>query len=229
MRYYIRIGLFLIVANFLLAFVCSGQNAIDDLAKMNKSFMNAKSYATNVKVNFYEKLNNDTIKMSYKGFVKKSKQNYISEINGKTILLNDKCLLIVDDNQKTLYYGDPLKTETVSQNALLIDTALLKGVTFYYVDIDNNHKHVRAKYLNNEYDSIDVVFNAKEYFLEKVIYYYKQNDNILFPKVIITYSDTKIDKTIPESEFSEKEYITYKGNSILGKEERLNFKVIKKT
>src|SRR5688572_24514084 len=75
-----------------------------DLVAMNTTYLVAKSFSMDVVVSSFEKANDNTPKLIYKGRVVKAGDNYYTKMMSKTTIMNSACLLLVDDQQRMIMY-----------------------------------------------------------------------------------------------------------------------------
>lgn len=198
-----------IIAAIMMILLSSYANAQDiknDLLKMRKFYEQANSLSMNIEVKAY---GNDGKEIySDKGKVQKSGKLYYSDMTSRTMISNQKGVIVVDNNKKIILYTSSSSPGT----DIPVDTVIPKDVKLRYVSKDGKQKRIEMiDPASPLYEKTEVIINARDNSLEGVVYYYKpknESEEIAFKKVEIKYTGIEVNSSIPPSVFSEKEFVS---------------------
>ena len=190
-----------------------------ELFRMNDTYRKADNFSMKVNVKIYEKQSDTRERQSYEGMVKKQGNNYLSQMMGKTTLVNNNCVLLVDEGNKLIQYGDRPKDKKnpTDDKALCyaIDSVYLANNKLKMLSSEEGHMRILVSSEGDEvYEKTEILINTVSHVLEELTYYYKDEEKAGFSKIVISYSEVKLHAAFGKSDFSEKKYITASRNSI---------------
>ena len=206
-----------------------------DLLKMNETYSRANSYSMNIAVRVFEGKSASTEPTAYSGIVKKSNDGYFSSMKGISVIVNDHCSILVDDNQKMIVYGtsagkNPKQKDPGTQFSPVLDTALFNKNQIELKSYGNGQETFKVLTPGNEFfEKMEVTLDISSYTLSEIIYYYKSSEDISGSKVIVNYSDVKLNKAMSASVFSERAYIEKKGDKLHGIGKYVGYKLLDNT
>jgi hypothetical protein len=190
---------------------------LNDLKKMADGFANAKSYVITAQVQVSE---NEGKKksLSYTGTVMMNEDSYYMNFNGMISLANKKCMLLITDAQKTIYYNKPLNVAEIKKKLMkdgagqkmLPDSSILRGATVKLLSETAGEKTYQLAYKDtaSPYSNIDLTFSLPGYKLKSFNYSYKKSHNFSYSDVKIDYTTFKINEPVPPGYFDEKQFIS---------------------
>lgn len=187
----------------------------DELQSVYASYRTTDKFQTDITITVY---NFEDQPVVQKAQIKKSGNNYHYFIDARKVLMNNKYMLTIDENQKEIVVANSLSKEALSSSifgeeeliGLLknLDTIIDNGL------INGNHNYtILSK--ENIIEKMDLSINVKHHMLSEVIYYYNSEAGLSATKVVISYGNISTSPSFSSSEFREKQYIEkYKGSFI---------------
>lgn len=195
----------------------------------------ALSYSASIDVNMYSNAGDVKPLQTYKGAVKKNKDNYYSSMLGKTIVINSNYGLMVDEKQKVIVI-DAIKEKNKAQqealkreSLLMIDTALTKNYRLKYLVNDTKTKIIELLFPEGSpYKKMEIEIDLTTYFIKKAVYYIEKdkNQDYSFEKISVAYSHVVLNAAPAADVFSEKKYVQIKGKDIKAASAYLAYKII---
>ena len=198
----------------LLAQVCVAETSWD---KMLRLYSTAKSYSMDLSV--YFKVTGESNPIHYTGTVKQSGGNYYSSIQGITTVYGPDHWIIAYDANKTMYYGKSNDgfQKNISHNQQAFADSLLKLSVRPRLKSTNANEEVYV------FDMKEGVYTSTEYtvqvstgYLTRVVYYYRQSEDVSYEQITIDYSATAVNNEIADSWFSSRTYFTEKKGVVSG-------------
>ncbi|MCW3071739.1 MAG: hypothetical protein JWO44_1629 [Bacteroidetes bacterium] len=198
------------------------QNWKKDLLEMNKAYMNAKSFSMKVDVNSYAGLNDKKAFFRSAGEVVSSGSNYYTSMMGRITILNERCMLVVDHGQKMIVYkkNNPASAPRNGFTIASLDSSMVmmeKNVKVKYLQDNAKEKRIELTYKSGEIARMEIVLDPVTCLMREVVFYYntsKDYGNSL-AKVVVTYTDTELDREVPDSFFSENNFLVSRKNEML--------------
>ncbi len=210
---------------FCVAFVLTiqfihAQDARMLLVNMNKVYSHATSFSMGVRVKVFEAISDTNTQVVYNGNMKAQGNLYYSELMGKTTLVNRNCFLLIDEeNQVVLFNSKKPSKVNPSGEKLDIDTfldsTLFKNAQVKIVGQVGDIKKVEIIQKDDVYTRLVLSINLKTFLLTEVVYYLNDSEELGYSKLIVSYSDIKLNRELSESFFSEKQYIEKRGGKIV--------------
>lgn len=197
------------------------QNEKETLRAMYSNYNTMESLQMNVSVQLFRLSNDNAPMQQSQGKVFKDGFNYYSEMMGRTTLINKRCAVIIDNNNKVLLYSEPegkaskeKESTEVLPDSVLFGTGKLKTVS----NKNNLHCIEIVNDKDAQYRKIEMTINTLTKTLERIDYYFKPSEgrNPVFEKMTIIYSGIVINGKVSEDIFSEKKYISVSRDKITG-------------
>ncbi|MEO5643575.1 MAG: hypothetical protein ABIS12_09635 [Bacteroidia bacterium] len=195
--------------------------------KMLKLYSSSTSYSMDFKVSMNVKDENQAV--TYVGSIKKSGTNYYSSVQGTINIYGPKYWIMIQEKEKKIYYG---LNDKETNNGLVMDQ------TQFFDSLSKKREKpvLKSKSASEEvysyvmkegiYASVDYYVGLSTDFLNKVVYNYRQIEDVSYEKVTITYSGVSVNQPITNSLFSEKTYMTQKGKQFIGAGHYIGYTVI---
>lgn len=207
---------------FLILFSIAGisQDWVTDFKKMNQKYTDANSFSMSISVKIFEKLTSIEPMMSYSGKMAVSGNNYYSEMIGKITIVNENYSLLVDNSQKLIMYKNTLKNKKTEVKAdkipMSIDTAMYKNATAKYLINTATEKKIQLLFNSGQYSKIEVSINAVNNSLTQIIYFStsKSANEVSAEKIVVDYTEVKMNNEISPSLFSEKKIFKKNGDKL---------------
>jgi len=218
----------LAVVYVLLSFFAVSQTAKDDLTAMSKVFAKLTAFDMNVDIKVYKNEKDASPSFTSKGRTAKSDGKfYLSMLNKKTIL-NNKLLLVIDDQQKLLMYSrlsdDQIKLLTANQTINIDSIISSNPAEISYVVNNANEKKIIVKSNTETIKSIVISMDPKTYVLTEIVYSYATEDTKVNSKVIVRYSNFAFEAKDTQL-FSQSKYIK-SGKKITATPAYKNYRII---
>ncbi len=222
--------IFLIVGFIFYTTTCFGQVAKEDFEKINKAYAKHSTISMQVTYDLYRNKVDKTVLQSQQGEFKRSGNLYCSRIGTVQTLDTEKYKLILDEEDKniTLLGKDnstPEEANRMDVFSMNFDRLLAMCSKVVFKAENESQNSYVLSFENDEYDEMKLVFNKKTFFLEKMLLFYSQAQNMEGekedlkekPRLEITYSNIKLDVRFPENEFSYDKYLIKKDGKLVGK------------
>lgn len=213
----------LITISLLFALTGHTQQERNWLLDMSKNYRDAKSCSMSIKVGYYSSFNDSAPLLMRNGVVCFGGKYYRSNLMGKTVISNENCSLLIDENQKVIVRGAPInytKKDTSIQAPTveaLLDSGLFKNSDVKLTAQQGNTRSIKIIPKGGLYNYIVMDVDIADHTLTRMVYVYKPAEGeTQSAKVIITFSDVRINVDLNENDFSEKNFITKSKGSYAG-------------
>jgi outer membrane lipoprotein-sorting protein len=187
------------------------------LNKLSHAYADAQTYSMKVEMEIYEKNSQKAPLQSFKGSVCKSSGQYYSEMMGRTMLSNQRCVLVVDDIQKRIMYSSKDKKERTpyvmsSSIESQVDSMIKHCKAVKLIpnsSTSNNSYRIEVTPSDNDpyYSSMTILVNRKTFALEQMECIYKESEEMPYNKVVIRYENISINAPVQDSFFQESKFI----------------------
>lgn len=220
---------------FLLLPLAGMANGLEELRKMNKAYLQATSFSMQVSVQAFRKIKDAKPLYEYAGKVEKSGDNYLTEMNGRVTLNNSDYTLLADDYNKVIIVAKAAKRKKSNGLEQFIMTdSLFEGDFNYKIVSEAGGKkviEVKAKepacWENNK---MEITLNAATSVIEQLVIYPKAGadteEEYAAEKIVVKYTNIKLNAAIAEAGFSEKRFIVFRKNEIVPSEKFKTYKII---
>jgi hypothetical protein len=188
-----------------------------DLKKVNQAYRSADNLSMDISAIMYKDKNDQTGSLVGSGGMKKSGKKYYSKFGKDEMLINEKGVLIIDNQKKFMTYYEPENTAIKNTMELPdVDSILAQTDSIVYKGEDGDSKHYCFYDKDAAIKQTDIYVYKKNALLKRIIYYYKEGneeESYDMYKVVIDYKNIKLDKP-NDAVFSEKKYVLIEGGII---------------
>lgn len=206
-------------ALFLLpVFSVVAQNFKTNFASTQAAYNTLDKFYCEVGISIYDNYSSKNPEEKIASVIKKQKNNFWYSM-GKTIMVvNDKCILYINNDAKQIVYtirDKKREIEVPNQNAAaMIDSIVKKSDSVIFEGIKNNCFQYAIYASRAAIIKTELSIGQDDFLIKRICYYYDEKKYPTSNKVIIEYS--KINTTIDfsDAEFSEKKYITYSNRGL---------------
>lgn len=190
-----------------LTITAAAQTAGEIIKKMNGRYATCHSYQ--MKIDTRLLLGSHTVQQ-YTGTVAKSGEQYVSDFMGRTVLLNDQYFLMVDEERRNMVFNQRQKEQRQPPQEMLAQLDdLLKhaGDQVAYLQKESDNYQVRITLDDRHYTHADLSIRKSDYALLQFSYGLQKKTGQLYDRVVITYTDVRLDQPIPSSVFSAEAFV----------------------
>ena len=216
-----------IICFSLLSIPAIPQSITECMSKVRETYSKMESYKCDITVSIYAK--NSSEPKLFIGSVFWDRKNYYSNIMNIVELRNKKYHLYVNKNLKYIQYSNSVAIPKDNIISAQLDSVLSKLATVSVKSLSKDRITYQIDYKDNNFiRSTSITINLSKNILERVIYNYGN----LYPdteKVIVDYSNPRINESIPETDFSELMYIKIVDGKVLPAKPYSDFRILKKT
>ena len=199
------------------------------LDRMNKTYGNATSLSMSFVVDYFPVSSQLSPASTMKGEIRSSGTNYYSDAMGQIVLINNKYMLIIDKTQHTITCLPGSGTNKPDDSQVAAgspDSSWAQASKIKLLNTDGASRRIELSGNDPVYEKTEITINATNYQLEQVVFYYRKLEDGSSPKLIVRYSNVKINSGLNDSEFSEKKYIQKKNGELIASPAWSNYKVI---
>lgn len=201
----------------------TGQTWLD---RMNHAYATAKSVSMSFTVDYYTAPTQTVPVTSAKGEVRYCGTNYYSDAMGQIVIVNKRYMLLIDKAQHTITClpgSGKGKRETVTGQP---DSSWSKAASVKLLNTDGAFRRIEVSGNDPVYEKTEITVNAATYALEKVVFFYKKQEDGSRPKLVVNYANVKFNSGLTEADFSEKKYILKKNGTISAAPAWIDYKII---
>lgn len=197
----------------------TAQTAAAELEKVALSYHSAQHLSMEANVRVYTSKADKTGNFLGKGVMRKSKGNYYSRFLNDEMIINNRCVLVIDHAQKTIEFYETLKNRKRDAAKYMPDVKAIMGAndSIRYNGVKSGMKCFTFYNERSPITRTELCVNAATGFIEKIEYYYTQDDaeeSYDAYKVVVEYRNIST-KNPGEEIFSEKKYVMHKsGNTV---------------
>ena len=221
------------IAFFLLVFTASdttAQTAASELDKVSQSYLSAEHLSMEANVYVYSSKIDVAGSFLGKGVMRKSKNNYYSRFLDDEVIINSRCMLIIDHSRKTIELYDAVKSrkKNATQHLPDVKAIMASNDSVKYHGVRSGMKHFTFYNKRASVVKTELYVNAATGFIEKIEYYYSQSnveESYDAYKVVIEYQGISV-KNPGEEPFSEKKYVSRKGSNMILAPSYKNYQLI---
>ncbi len=202
------------VAGMSLAFsVAEGQpskaTAVDCLEQLNRTYLQASSYATEVHLHLYKAEEPTKPAVERNGWVKKQGLHYLIEFGGRTTLANSQCMMLADHGHKTIVFKALEKNQQPPMDVAeqLAKLPGLDEVEGQWLVNSNTEKRFRIVPESGEYSSYELSIDPKNWTLKGMSFQFRTDPSNPFERMEVRYENTQLNQRISKDTFSTKAYV----------------------
>jgi hypothetical protein len=213
------------------------QNAKADILRINEAYSKFIDMSMNITYNVF--LNYSTA-LPYEtevGFFKQHRNQRYNKLKEIESLQNKDYLVVVDNDQRRIVVGNPVKFDPSKITLLNLDSALSTCSSVSYLDDKPGLGGYSMRFKPNTisaFDKIELYFDKKTYIVEKLFFYYRQEMKLSKetdaisekPRLEITFSKFDFKTVNDESVFSESKFIEKKNGKYVAANTYKDYQVI---
>jgi hypothetical protein len=200
----------------LLQSICSNaQNFRDDYKKMQDAYASLDRFSCDLKIKTFEHAADSKASAVMSAALRKQGDNYSYFLGRMKMIMNDDCLLFIDEAARQMTYTIRNKKKEAAapqMPAFAIDTLIKKSDSVICKGLENGKKHYIAYSSKGLILSTELFINTETNLLENVIYHYDAK-RYSSEKVEIDYCNMQLHPEFAADEFSEKNMHSIPGES----------------
>lgn len=217
------------ICSVLVALICfysNAQNVSKEdmklvLSKMNEAYSTSKSYSMTVHHSSYAGHSSDVSIEEYTGSFLKSGDNYYSNLLDVETIQNKSAKVSVSNNQKVVIISNCIEFSKAVVDKEYLDHVLDQASKIEVSNAGNTRTYKFYMKNNGEFESYLITLNDK-YFMTKLVMNYRQERSWKNksgkeisgkPKLVVSYSNIKINTVVDASKFNFNKYIIESGES----------------
>jgi hypothetical protein len=202
----LTVGIFFLVG---LSFDGNAQNIELDLKRMNAKSKDSKLFLSKMTVDVFASEEAEKPFLTQKYVIKKNGEELFYQLDKKTILINAKCVLVINDQNKTVSYSkNKEESPSIDQPMDVNVDSLIKAYdSVKYQGKKNGLKHYVLKKKGSPIPTIEIFFNGAGDKISQLVYHYNKEKYPTNNLVKIKYTKWIINPVFEANEFSEKKYI----------------------
>lgn len=207
MKKYINIGVAVLL---LLPFFVEAQSFKNDLEAMYSSYTKATDFYAKVEVKMYEKAIDTKPTKHRKATIRKSGWNFLYDIDDTKMLMNDKCAVIVNKEEKIIVYKKGERADLSSVPEIVtpdFDSLLANYDKVVYKGFKGNNKLYTIILEDSHIKQVDVYLDKDKKWLKKMVYYYNKAITDVDSRVVVTFSGISDQPNFSKTQFSEKQFV----------------------
>ena len=197
----------------------NAQNAKQDILKINEAYSKFSHLSMNITYNLFKNYTANVPFESESGYFQQQGTLRYSKLKEIESLQNKNCLVVIDNEDKLIVVGNPVKFNAKKITLLDLDTALTKCSSVSFIDAGSTLSCYKMSFrqdIVSEFDAIDLYFNKKSFLVEKMVFYYREKIRINEedetspkekPKLEVVFSKMKFDKISDETFYSETRFV----------------------
>jgi outer membrane lipoprotein-sorting protein len=214
----------LFIASFILASALSAQDAGAVWTKMMKTYSRCTQYSMDFVVKSIPNGPEHTILLN--GSVRRSGYKFYSNLNGITSVIGDTYAIQVNENEKIITWNR-IDTELKKLKNDLFAVTDTMGMTPPKVKSKTAEDVVYVVELPGEsiYSKIEITLSVQTGNLLKVVYYHQKNEDQVYNRTEITYSNIQLGKIVPAATFEESKFLVVKNNKGAGVSKYSGYKI----
>lgn len=203
----------------------AAQDGKEWVRRMSNAYATASGVSMNFKVDYYSATSQITPASSSTGCVKYSGDNYYSEALGQITLVNKRYAVLIDKQEKNITCmkvdGSAKKESAVGR----MDTSWNASTQVKLIATDGDVRKIEIVEQGGMYERTVLEINGVSNALQRVTYYYKALENNLKPRLVITYSDVRLNEKFSAADFSERKFIRKKQGRFIASAEWSEYRV----
>ena len=214
----------------LLLIAANGQSQIakEDFAAINKAYVTNSHLSMKVKYELYKNKTVNEVFQVETGEIKRNGNNKNTRIGNMETIENEKYRLIVDHEDKNISLLGIITLPGVAvqkEDLYLVNLEKMLAVCskVEFKEENNDQNSYRLQLPMEEYDEIKITYNKKTFFIEKMILYYQEAQNLEErgglkepPRMEISYYDFNMDPRFTEADFTYHRFLEKRNGKLMG-------------
>jgi len=166
---------------FILSMNSFGQNAKQDVMKINEAYSKFNDLSMNISYNLYKNYAATSPVETETGSYKQHGSLRYNKLKGTESLQNKEYLIIVDNEDKIIVVSNPVKFNPGKITMVDLDKAFANCSSIQFIDNktdQNGYKLTFKQNIVSEFDAIDLYFNKKSFLVERIVFYYREKISV---------------------------------------------------
>jgi hypothetical protein len=200
-----------------LASTLVAQDFKTDYKKVQDTYLHLENFYCELKINMYKKSSAPAPLQQLTAVIKKQGENTCYTMGKITMLVNEKCMLYLDEQEKRMVYTirDTKKiVPDLNQYTAIVDSLLDRNDSVIFNGSKNDEKKYTLYTSKQEIMRAEVYIDQRLNTLSKLVYYYKSRKNTEFEKVSIDYDHITMAAVFKPADFSESKYVLVTGKKL---------------
>lgn len=191
------------------------QDFKEDYKRAQEKYAGLKNFSCSMRVDLYEKINAPAPEETMKTVIKKKGNSYLYETDNNVLLINEKCLLNINRDQRRIVYTVKEKNtenqDHKNELTTLMDSLLNRNDSVLFKGVEGGKKKYIVHTSSASIIRSEIYLDQHTGLCSKLVYYYKADRYTGSEKVIVEYEHMNESPVFGEDDFSEKKYATYNG------------------
>lgn len=206
----------------ILFFPAAAQNAKQDILKINETYSSIKDLSMDITYTVFPSSKSKVALETHTGCFKQHGDMKYSRLKEVEAVHNNNYSLVIDNEDKLIVVANPAKSNMSEITMIDLDKSLSQCASIDFLGTIGSLSGYKLMFKQNvvsEYDAVELYFNKKSFFVEKLVIYYRQKVKLNEedpnavkdkPRLEIVFSNTNL-KTIADiTLFSEERFIEKK-------------------
>lgn len=200
------------------ALFIQAQDFQEDMIALQNSFSETEDFQIVFSVASYKNKLDESPNSINKAVAKKQQNNYFYKMGHLTTVINDRCLLIINEQTKSMIYTPfkdgkkSKKMETIDLDIMPSNVAQKVGQGYEFLGIKNNLKHYKIVAKGSLKNQTEFFLNSTNNQLEKAVYQFDSNISYGTEKVVIDYQSMETNPVFTTNDFSELRFVSITPN-----------------
>ena len=192
------------------------EKAKEEFNQVNKTY-SAEKYSVQMVYKYYYEYNSTSPGETQTGIYYKNGNESYSKIMGIETIRNKKMSLVIQNEEKIIVVSNPVKDNGVMMISL--DTLIMICESFDRTELPDNQIKYELKFKSGiafEYTKMEVFINKNNFCINKLIFYYAEQEMVLenpdqsrkiHPKLEVTYKNFTNNYIVNPGMFSDSPYV----------------------
>lgn len=198
---------------FLMPAAVTGQNFKKDYAPVQEAYNKLDKFYCEIKINMYEEEGDKTPSSVMHSTIKKNGEDFCYSIGKTKMLMNDNCILYIDEDSKAMTYSARDKKNEIKipgqDPSAMIDSIIKKSDSVVYAGIKDNCKRYIIYSAKAIISKTEITIDQANYMIPLITYHYDTKKGSDVSKVMIEYVKMNLSPDFLNTDFSEKKYAVY--------------------
>jgi len=193
------------------------QSFKEDLKVMYNSYLNADDFYAKIKIDMYESSKDAQPYETRKAEISKSSMKVLYKLDNDQVLINDKCVVIINDEEKMILYKPGKKKERSIPDIVMpnFDSLMADYNKVIYKGLVNQSKHYIVNLESSNIKRVDIFLSKESRWLTKLVYYYNEEYYGIDSKVIINFNSITASPNFTKQTFSESQFFRRKNGKVI--------------
>lgn len=196
----------------------SAQNFKQDFRQVQEAYSKLDKFYCEIKINMYETTGASKPAQVMLSTIKKQAGDFWYSMNTSKMIVNDRCILYINEESKKMYYSVRDKENEIKlpeQNPVaMVDSLLGKSDSIVYKGIKNGCLNYTVHSPQSIIIKSEMAIDKESHLMRSITYYYDEKKKNAAAKVTIEYMKINTAPAFTESDFSEEQYVVFSNNML---------------